>query len=530
MIENSPITVLMVDRLVNHMKIGDIVVVSKGNNFFRAIGEITGGYEYKEDITTVDEYVQCRKVKWLKVFDDGAQPSQLIFKKEIMQRTLYNAKKSIDREKLSKFLATKIEKKPYVLIIDEINRGNISRIFGELITLIEDTKRKGGEDEREITLPYSKKPFAVPDNLYIIGTMNTADRSLTAIDLALRRRFHFVEMPPKYKELDMMLECVYHIKGKQADTAKLSHINLPIHEWIFSSFLVELAQLIRKGFKHDYIFAEEESNFLRGRLDVIKQLRQTPDRQTKFHIKYSQYDINRVENRLIKSALECILKVSKNLNNKRMATEYAHILDEISPYTESLKYLNKWSESRDMATYKSIRPWCEMILTGLNPFFQRGKHKGVALLFPMERIFESYVTHHIKKLVPSINIQAQSEYLARHNNSNCFLLKPDLYLKDTYVLDTKWKQLNIGAKDYGIDIADMRQMFAYGHKYLQGRGDMMLIYPVTKDFTKPLNCYSFSNDLHLWVVPFDLSTDSLIGNEVCREKFPKLFKISTEKE
>ncbi len=182
----------------NYIKKGNYVLVSNGNRYVRALGKVTGDYEYKEDAPF--EFNHFRKVEW--IFVDENIPVEEIYDRKFSQVTLYK----IDQNGLNQNFFTnkgreesirEKEKKKYVLIIDEINRGNVSSIFGELITLIEKEKRSGGKEELEVTLPYSKSCFKVPENVYIIGTMNTADRSIEALDTALRRRFSFVHMEPK---------------------------------------------------------------------------------------------------------------------------------------------------------------------------------------------------------------------------------------------------------------------------------------------------------------------------------------------
>lgn len=182
------------ERFVDSMQVGDYVLSYAGNSIYiDAIGVIEGEATYDEKRKV---YQWFRKVKWYilpektdvkAINDDTYLPNFSIAKMNHMK--LSDLLRLLPRE-------TEVDDKPYVFIIDEINRGNISKIFGELITLIENTKREGMPEAASAILPYSGQAFSVPSNVYILGTMNTADRSIALMDTALRRRFQFEEMMP----------------------------------------------------------------------------------------------------------------------------------------------------------------------------------------------------------------------------------------------------------------------------------------------------------------------------------------------
>jgi 5-methylcytosine-specific restriction protein B len=185
--------------------VGDIVLCLKSQTSIQAIGIVNGDYKFDPSNSGLwRAFSHVRPVKWLKT-DLDVDVLKANGGVRLTLKTLYPLWRIDPADALSladiKLASASNEPAPYVLIIDEINRGNVSRIFGELITLLEDSKRDGQSEALPVILPYSRKEFRVPDNLYIIGTMNTADRSLTGLDVALRRRFRFEEVPPDETEL-----------------------------------------------------------------------------------------------------------------------------------------------------------------------------------------------------------------------------------------------------------------------------------------------------------------------------------------
>lgn len=217
--------VSITDTFRNRLKAGDIIVVSKGNRLVRAIGEVTGLYEYHP--RPEGKFGHRRAVSWL-WHDPAGVPVAEIYDGNFTMRSLYGLKKErLNIPALERYMNSAVtevdadvEREAFVLIIDEINRANISKVFGELITLLEPDKRLGQPNAVKVHLPYSRDEFGVPANLHIIGTMNTADRSIALLDTALRRRFNFRELMPNVEDLRQALA------ARQLDAANLDGIDL----------------------------------------------------------------------------------------------------------------------------------------------------------------------------------------------------------------------------------------------------------------------------------------------------------------
>ncbi|WP_278564494.1 AAA family ATPase [Prevotella melaninogenica] len=188
----------ILDAYINKMKIGDIVMSCYSSQTIDAIGVVGGDYEFDDSLP---DYKRVRRVNWL-VKNINENIVEMNDGKTMTLGTVYRLNSiTLDNVKsiLEKYdTSPKMEEndKAYVMVIDELNRGNVSKVFGELITLLEADKRKGRINAESVVLPYSKKAFHIPNNVYLIATMNTADRSLGSLDYAIRRRFAFIAEKP----------------------------------------------------------------------------------------------------------------------------------------------------------------------------------------------------------------------------------------------------------------------------------------------------------------------------------------------
>jgi 5-methylcytosine-specific restriction enzyme subunit McrC len=322
--------------------------------------------------------------------------------------------------------------------------------------------------------------------------------------------------------LQKMLSRCLHLDPRISQVTALETYDYPLTEWVASSFLQSVDRLLKRGLRFDYHPVREELRFMRGRLQFARQSRQAPGRAQFFQVEHDVFDADRAENRLICSALDVVRKRTREPRNWRLAHALSRQLAEVPSSSNIREDLRSWRDDRLMAHYAPVRPWTTLILDEEMPLSVAGQQAGESMLFPMEKLFEQYVGLTLRRWLPKkheLVSQARRQHLCKHDSRPWFELRPDFLVTHDgsviSVIDAKWKLVDVRRNDedtaYNLSQADFYQLFAYGEKYLGGRGKLVLLYPATEYFTRPLPSFDFHETLSLRVVPFDLERDAPIG-------------------
>lgn len=320
-----------------------------------------------------------------------------------------------------------------------------------------------------------------------------------------------------------MLCCLGGFRHIQTNSAKLTATRMPLLEVFIGEFLRAVEHVVKRGLRSDYISHQNNLFALRGKLQVAQHLRQNLCRRDRFFAEHDEFSTNRPENRLINSALRRALSITASQINQQLARELCFVFADVPKSEQFAQDFQRIRLDRGMDHYADALAWARLILEEESPLTGLGGHHAPSLLFPMEAVFEAFVAKHLARQLAlpfHLKTQARSFSLVRHQGQNWFRLKPDLLVResaiDRLVLDTKWKLIEDkkanGTDKYGLAQADFYQLHAYGQSYLDGEGDVVLIYPRTDSFRQPLPVFSFpkTSSLNLWVLPFCLKSKTLL--------------------
>ncbi|MCM2341160.1 McrC family protein [Rhodoferax sp.] len=319
-----------------------------------------------------------------------------------------------------------------------------------------------------------------------------------------------------------MLRCLGGFRHIQTDSAKLAAARMPLLEVFIGEFLRSVEHIVKRGLRSDYTSRQGNLFALRGKLLVSQHLHQNLCRADRFFTEHDEFSTSRPENRLLHSALRCTLLLSASQANQQLARELCFVFANVPPSSQFGQDFQRVRLDRSMGHYADALAWARLILEDESPLTGTGRNRAPSLLFPMEAVFEAFVAKHLARQLAqpfTLKTKARSFSLVRHQEQNWFRLKPDFLVResvsDKLVLDTKWKLIDgtraNGTDKYGLAQADFYQLLAYGHSYLDGAGDVVLIYPKTDTFSKPLDVFEFPKaaGLRLWVLPFCLRERTL---------------------
>jgi len=313
-----------------------------------------------------------------------------------------------------------------------------------------------------------------------------------------------------------MLKSLGEFRHLQTNNADLLQQKMPLLEVFIGQFLSAVNRLIKKGIKRDYQSQNDNLLFLKGKLDPSQQLKHNLVQKQRFAVAYDEYLPDTLMNQLIKAAIKKVLNITRSIKHQKLARELEFVFADVSQL--NLKALNKLDINIERSTEHYTAPvaWSKLILTGMSPLSMQGNANAFSLLFPLEAVFESYVEQILRRTFPdNLQVKGQSKkhHLVTYQQRKMFNLKPDITVLygefSLLILDTKWKLIdtnkNNGTDKFMLSQQDFYQMYAYGHKYLNGVGNLVLIFPVNERFSFPLpSPFAFSAELRLWVVPFDI--------------------------
>ncbi|MCR6594642.1 McrC family protein [Campylobacter insulaenigrae] len=274
-----------------------------------------------------------------------------------------------------------------------------------------------------------------------------------------------------------MLKTLKNSPFKKSQISSLQITKMPLFEVFITMFLDEFDSVYKKGLMRSYVSSEENRTFLKGKLLFNEHIKLNLIHKERFFTSSDEFVLDIAPNRLVKSTLN-FLK-SKTSLNKFKIIKAMQMLDEVE-FSKNYEKDFSFKISRHFAYYENILSWCKIFLQNQSFTPYKGKNEAFALLFPVEKLFENYVTYMFKLANPSENIKTQSseKYLVSKNDENCFMLKPDLCIKDKMILDIKWKipDDSEDEKKHGIAQSDLYQMFAYACKFKIH--DIKLVYPL----------------------------------------------------
>lgn len=324
-----------------------------------------------------------------------------------------------------------------------------------------------------------------------------------------------------------LLNMLQHLRGfrhLENTTASVDMRAMPLLEVFIWQFLQSVNRLVKRGLHSEYVQEQSNESFMKGKLLIAKQLRHNFINQHRFYLAYDKYLQDRPVNRLINTALHKIAGVTRVNASQKLCRELRFAFGDIPKSRDIQCDFAKMRVDRNMNHYHAPLAWTQLILNNLSPLSLHGQHEAVSLLFPMEAVFEAYVASVLRQQLPPpywLREQASQYSLVRYDDHDWFRLKPDLLVMQgkvpLLVLDTKWKLLDSSkansTQKFDLSQADLYQMFAYGQRYLNGEGEMVLIYPRTAQFTQPApHSFDFSSQLKLWLVPFDIA-DNVPDNQ-----------------